>query len=334
MCHRRDELPSNSLSSVYIGGGTPSLLPLEAICQLFDAIHTHFTIAPNAEITFEANPDDITSDLLDTLMSVGVNRISLGIQSFNDKQLQLLHRRHSSSQAIDTVQLIHSKGINHISIDLIYGQPQQTLQTWEEDLHTALSLPIDHLSAYALSVEEETPLLRLLKSQKLVLPTDETTLQMFQLLCNKMRKQGFIHYEISNFSLPNCHSRHNSGYWQSRPYIGLGPGAHSFDGTSRSFNPLNLQQYIDSKGLPPRTTEILTEEEACNDFVFTALRTNKGLNLRQLELLFGKDKTSNILRWSQPHITNNLLTFTNDTLRLTEKGIFVSNNIISDLMHI
>jgi oxygen-independent coproporphyrinogen-3 oxidase len=157
MRHRRDQLPSTRLSSVYIGGGTPSLLPLQAIQLLFSAIRSNFTINENAEITFEANPDDINSELLDTLISVGVNRISLGVQSFNDKQLQILHRRHSSAQAIKAVQLIHRKGIHHISIDLIYGQPHQTVETWRHDLRMALSLPIDHLSAYALSVEGKTP---------------------------------------------------------------------------------------------------------------------------------------------------------------------------------
>ena len=334
MRYRCKELPSTLLSSVYVGGGTPSQLPQEGIQQLFKAIRTHFTIAEGAEITFEANPDDITSELIDVLISEGVNRISLGVQSFNDKQLKLLHRRHSSAQAIEAVQLIHNKGIPHISIDLIYGQPQQTIENWREDLQTALSLPIDHLSSYALSVEEETPLQRLLKSKKLSLPTDEETLGMFQLLCETTRQHGYLHYEISNFCLPNAHSRHNSGYWQSRPYLGIGPGAHSYDGTSRHFNPTNLHDYIANQGLPQRTTEELTRAEQCNDFVFTALRTSDGLNMKELKLKFGNDYASHVQEWAMPHIAHEHLTLTDNILRLTEKGIFVSNDVISELMHL
>ncbi len=334
MRHRRDQLPSTRLSSVYIGGGTPSLLPLQAIQLLFSAIRSNFTIDENAEITFEANPDDINSELLDTLISVGVNRISLGVQSFNDKQLQILHRRHSSTQAIKAVQLIHRKGIHHISIDLIYGQPHQTVETWSHDLRMALSLPIDHLSAYALSVEGKTPLQRLLQAQKLTLPTDDATLQMFQHLCETMRQGGFLHYEISNFSLPNCHSRHNSGYWQSRPYLGIGPGAHSYDGNARHFNPLNLQDYIAQCGLLQRQTEHLTIAEQCNDFVFTALRTSSGLDLTSVAERFGAPYASHIREWALPHIRNSLLTLSDNVLCLTEQGIFVSNDVISDLMHL
>ena len=330
-CH---ELPSTLLSSVYVGGGTPSLLPHEAIQQLFGAIRTHFRISEGAEITFEANPDDITSELLDVLIAVGVNRISLGIQSFNDQQLRMLRRRHSATQAIEAVNLIHQKGIPHISIDLIYGQPQQTLETWQSDLTTALSLPIDHLSAYALSVEEATPLKRLIKNQTLTLPTDETTWGMYQHLCESTRQHGFRHYEISNFCLPHAHSRHNSGYWQSRPYLGIGPGAHSYDGNARHFNPLNLQEYIDKQGITQRTTEVLTKEEQCNEFVFTALRTCEGLNLQLLEQKFGKNFATDIFEWAKPHIDNANLTFTDNTLRLTEQGIFVSNDVMSDLMHL
>ena len=334
MRHRSKELPTTQLSSVYIGGGTPSLLPHEAIRQLFNAVRTNFTLSEGAEITFEANPDDITPELIDVLISVGVNRISLGVQSFNDQQLQLLRRRHTANQAIEAVHLIHRKGIPHISIDLIYGQPQQTLASWDDDLKTALSLPVDHLSAYALSVEEATPLQRLIKSQTLSLPSDETTWHMYQHLCEATRKHGFLHYEISNFCLPNAHSRHNSGYWQSRPYLGIGPGAHSYDGASRHFNPLNLQDYINKQGVTHRTTEVLSEAEQCNEFVFTALRTSNGLNMDEFEKRFGSKPASNIRTWAQPHIQNGNLSLTERTLRLTETGIFVSNDVLSDLMHV
>jgi oxygen-independent coproporphyrinogen-3 oxidase len=310
------------------------LLPHEAIRQLFGAIRTHFRISEGAEITFEANPDDITSELLDVLIAVGVNRISLGIQSFNDQQLQLLRRRHSATQAIEAVRLIHRKGIPHISIDLIYGQPRQTLEAWQQDLTTALSLPIDHLSAYALSVEEATPLKRLIENQTLSLPTDETTWNMYQRLCESTRQHGFRHYEISNFCLPHAHSRHNSGYWQSRPYLGIGPGAHSYDGTYRHYNPLNLHEYIASNGLMNRQSELLSENERCNDYIFTALRTSDGLDLNAFKSQFGTARYEQILEWARPHINKDSLTLTDGILQLTQVGIFVSNDIISDLMFI
>ena len=331
---RARECPSPILSSVYIGGGTPSLLQEEDIHRLFEGIRSNFSISPEAEITFEANPDDITTHLIDVLMSEGVNRISLGIQSFNDSQLKLLRRRHSATQAQEAIQIIHNKGITHISIDLIYGQPYQTLTSWKDDLTKALSQPIDHLSAYALSVEDSTPLQRMLKEKKLALPSDEVTFEMYKTLCDATQQAGFQHYEISNFCRPHCHSRHNSGYWKGRPYIGIGPGAHSYDGTYRHYNPLNLHEYIASNGLMNRQSELLSENERCNDYIFTALRTSDGLDLNAFKAQFGTARYEQILEWARPHINKDSLTLTDGILQLTQVGIFVSNDIISDLMFI
>lgn len=334
MKHRAKELCANQLSSVYIGGGTPSILSCSAIQKLFQTIRENFNICGDAEITFEANPDDITQELIDALVSEGVNRISLGVQSFNDHQLKLLRRRHSAQQAIHAVYLIHKAGIKHISIDLIYGQPLQTLKQWNDDLQQALNLPIDHLSAYTLTVEDATPLKLLLDNSTLILPSDETTFKQYKMLCETMRNHGFEHYEISNFCLPGGASRHNSGYWNNKPYLGIGPGAHSYNGISRFSNPTNLGQYIVKGGLLERIKEELTDNERCNDFVFTSLRTSKGLNLRTLEQLFGKQKAENIKTWSAPHINNQHLVYSDNILRLTERGVFVSNDIMSDLMHL
>ena len=331
---RASELPSSTLTSVYVGGGTPSLLTGEAIKELFSAVHNNFQIAPEAEITFEANPDDITPELIKNLISQGVNRISLGIQSFNDGQLKLLHRRHTSHQAQQAVKLIHESGIPHISIDLIYGQPRQTLNLWRSDLVQALSLPIDHLSAYALSVEDNTPLSRLINTRKLTLPTDEETSEMFRALCEATRQAGFQHYEISNFCKPDGRARHNSGYWKGTPYLGVGPGAHSYDGATRYSNPSQLSEYIAQNGIMERTTEHLTPDEQCNDYVFTSLRTSDGLHLPTLAARHGSERANNILKWAAPHISSKRLAYTNDTLCLTQQGIFVSNDVISDLMHI
>ncbi len=332
--HRFSELPSKTLTSVYIGGGTPSLLPLDAIHALFTAIRSRFAFSQDVEITFEANPDDINIQLIKALQSEGVNRISLGVQSFNDTQLQLLNRRHTAAQAVQAIHLIHQQGIPHISIDLIYGQPLQTLDMWTSDLNQALSLPIDHLSAYALTVETSTKLHRMLNDRIIAMPSDDDTLSMYKVLCNLTRQYGFQHYEISNFCLPHSHSRHNSGYWQNKSYLGIGPGAHSYDGKSRKINPPNIHQYISSYGITHRHIEELTTNERCNDYIITSLRTCNGLNLKTFCADFGTTRTESLLTWARPHILRKNLVHDNHTLRLTESGIFISNDILSDLMFI
>ena len=329
---RRDELPSPLLHSVYIGGGTPSLLSAEQIRKVFHAIRSNFTIATDAEITIEANPDDVSPAFLETILQEGVNRISMGVQTFDDATLSLLRRRHSGAQAIKAVELCHTMGIPHISIDLIYQLPHQTAQSWSEDVRKALSLPIDHLSAYALTVEKQTPLHRLLQQGEFSLPTDELACDMFQLLCDETKRYGFEHYEISNFCKPGCHSRHNSGYWSFKPYLGLGPSAHSFDGNIRSVNPLSLHTYLTGEGTPERQIERLTPAELCNDFVLTSLRTSKGLDLNALTHKFGSATTKQISTWAAPHITANRLSLTDTRLALTQTGIMLANDIISDLM--
>lgn len=331
---RHLELPSHTLSSVYIGGGTPSLLPIDAIHKLFTAIRSRFVLAHDAEITFEVNPDDVKIELIKVLKSEGVNRISLGVQSFNDNQLHLLNRRHSSAQAVDAVNLIHQMGIQHINLDLIYGQPRQTLEMWTSDVRQALSLPIDHLSAYALTVEESTKLQHMLKKGIITMPSEDDTLSMYKILCQEAEQRGFQHYEISNFSLPNAHSRHNCGYWQNKHYLGIGPGAHSYDGKTRKINPQNIHQYIASCGIINRQVEELTVNEQCNDLIITSLRTRQGLNLQTFFDKFGPQRTDKLLTWASPHIQRKSLTREGHTLRLTENGIFISNDIISDLMFV
>lgn len=331
---RHLELPSHTLSSVYIGGGTPSLLPIDAIHKLFTAIRSRFVLAHDAEITFEVNPDDVNIQFIKVLKSEGVNRMSLGVQSFNDNQLKLLNRRHSSAQAVDAVNLIHQMGIQHINLDLIYGQPHQTLEMWTSDVRQALSLPIDHLSAYALTVEESTKLQHMLKKGIITMPSEDDTLSMYKILCQEAEQRGFQHYEISNFSLPNAHSRHNCGYWQSKHYLGIGPGAHSYDGKTRKINPQNIHKYIESCGIINRQVEELTVNEQCNDLIITSLRTRQGLNLQTFYDNYGPQRTDKLLTWASPHIQRKSLVREGHTLRLTENGIFISNDIISDLMFV
>ena len=332
MEQRREEIPSPTLHSVYIGGGTPSLLSSAQIRAIFHAVRSNFTIATDAEITVEANPDDVSPALLATLLPEGVNRISMGVQTFDNATLTLLRRRHTGAQATEAVRLCHTMGIPHISIDLIYQLPHQTLQSWADDVRKALSLPIDHLSAYALTVEEQTPLHRMLKQRAFTLPTDELACDMFQHLCTETARSGFEHYEISNFCRPGCHSRHNSGYWSFKPYLGLGPSAHSFDGKNRTANPPSLRAYLAAQGTPTRQIERLTPAEQCNDFVLTSLRTSSGLNLEALAELFGAPIAEQITVWAHPHIRARRLRHTGDGLTLTQAGIMLANDVISDLM--
>ena len=332
MEQRREELPSPMLHSVYIGGGTPSLLSAAQIKAIFHAVRSNFTLATDAEITVEANPDDVSPELLTSLLCEGVNRISMGVQTFDDATLTLLRRRHTGVQAKQAVNLCHTMGIPHISIDLIYQLPHQTLQSWAADVRKALSLPIDHLSAYALTIEAQTPLYHMLKQRTFSLPSDELACDMFQHLCTETACCGFEHYEISNFCRPGCHSRHNSGYWSFKPYLGLGPSAHSFDGKNRSANPSSLQTYLTAQGNPDRQIEHLTDAEQCNDFILTSLRTSNGLNLETLSEKFGASIAKQIFTWAQPHISANQLNLTGSQLALTQKGIMLANDIISDLM--
>lgn len=331
---RAHELPSRKLSSVYIGGGTPSLMPPNAIKNLFASIQEQFIIDKDAEVTFEANPEDVSIDLLNTLYSLGVNRISLGVQSFDNSQLTLLNRRHSAIKVIEAATMIHHCGFKHISIDLIYGQPGQTIEKWVNDLNQAFALPIDHLSAYTLSIEDNTLLRRKLDAGELTLPSDEEVWEQYKVLCEQAKRYGFEHYEISNFSLPGCASRHNCGYWTNRPYLGIGPGAHSYNTTYRCSNPSNLLDYIANKGIVERNIEELSQDEKCNEFVFTSLRTSSGLHLPTLELMFGDSVATQIYTWAKPHITKGNLLFKENTLQLTEEGFFVSNDVMSDLMYI
>ena len=320
------------LSSIYIGGGTPSVLDVECLNQLIACIFHHFRVKENVEFTVELNPDDVTCQLIDCLKNNRVNRISLGIQSFTDHHLKRLRRRHTAEQAIQAVKLIHKQGIENISIDLIYGLPSQTLDEWNYDVDQALRLPIKHLSAYSLMYEEGTPLTMMRDKNEVTEADEQLSFKMYKSLCNKLKDANFIHYEISNFCLPGMHSRHNSGYWNALPYIGIGAGAHSFDGSSRYYNVEDIDAYISSPSSPPRNYEHLTPNERINEYFFTRLRTQEGINLEELKEKFGEKPLNHIMKFAQKHIQSKNLTLSNQQLSLTEEGIFLSDDVMSDLM--
>jgi oxygen-independent coproporphyrinogen-3 oxidase len=327
---RREEINTSRVPSLYIGGGTPSQLPSLLLVEVFRAICDNFALSEDAEVTIEANPDDVTPEWLSALSQTPVNRISMGVQTFSDSLLRFLNRRHTSRQAIEAVRLCQDAGYSNISLDLIYGLPGQTLKDWKSDVKQLLSLDVPHLSAYALSYEEGTVLSKMLQEGCVNEASDELSWQMYEYLMDETAVTGMQHYEISNFAMPGMHSRHNSSYWDGSPYLGLGPGAHSYDGGRiRRSNNTSLKEYVQATTDVPHQEEILTPEELYDEVVMTRLRTASGL---PLSLLTPKQKDY-CLRMAKPHIGNGNLLQERNALRLSRKGIFVSNSIISDLIY-
>lgn len=326
---RREEIDVTRVPSLYIGGGTPSQLPSTLLQEVFRAIQENFTLAKDAEVTIEANPDDVTPEWLAALSQTPVNRISMGVQTFSDSLLRFLNRRHTSHQAIEAVQRCQDAGYSNICLDLIYGLPGQTFEDWCRDVKLLLSLDVPHLSAYALSYEEGTVLSKMLQDGKVNEASDELSWQMYEYLMNETAAAGMEHYEISNFAKPGMHSRHNSSYWDGSPYLGLGPGAHSFDGGCvRRSNDTSLKDYVCSTADVPHQKEVLTPEEQYDELVMTRLRTALGLSLS----LLTPEQRSYCMEMAEPHIHSGNLVQDGLVLRLSRKGIFISNSIISDLM--
>lgn len=329
ICLRKHYIQCSRVHTIYIGGGTPSLLPTDALRGLFAAIKRNFTLAQDAEITIEANPDDVTTEWLKGIADTPVNRISMGAQTFNDDLLKFLGRRHNAQQIANSVNVSKEAGIDNISLDLIYGLPGQTMSDWHIDVESALNLGITHLSAYALSYEEGTPLEAMLRKGLVQEADEELSRQMYDYLMSATKSAGFLHYEISNFALPGFYSRHNSSYWQGVPYLGLGAGAHSYDGLcSRRANLPNIKEYIAATDDVPHETEELGSDELYNEFIMTRLRTSNGVPLNELS----QEDRKYCLSLAEPHLEHHLLYIKNEHLCLTKEGIFTSNDIISDLM--
>jgi oxygen-independent coproporphyrinogen-3 oxidase len=324
---RKDYLHGQTVETVYFGGGTPSQLTAENFDKIFDAMEIDFN--QSIEVTLEVNPDDITLPYIDSIRPLPFNRISMGIQSFNDKELSFLNRRHDSETAIRAFKLLQKNDFENISIDLIYGIPGQTPAIWKENIRKAIALNVPHISAYHLTYEEGTPLFTLLE-QKRTTPVDEIlSLHLFDILIDTLTGAGFEQYEISNFAKPGFRSKHNSSYWNGTHYLGIGASAHSYNGVSRQWNPRIGGANYRANGFE---MEIIDEKTAYNDFVLTHLRTMEGINLHELESLFGENTKTHCLKQSQKYIENRMLEQVNNHLRLTRKGIFISDSIISDIM--
>lgn len=329
MLLRRSEIDFTRVPSLYIGGGTPSQLPESLLLEMFQAITECFMFTEDAEITIEVNPDDVTPHLIDALHQTPVNRISMGVQTFSDKQLKFLNRRHTSAQALQAVRLFREANYNNISLDLIYGLPGQTFKEWKHDVDMVVELGVPHLSAYALSYEEGTVLHNMLEEGLVAEAPDELSWQMYDYLMDKTTDAGMEHYEISNFAVSGKFAKHNSRYWNGSPYLGLGPGAHSYDGENiRRSNNTSLKEYVQATEDVPHQIEILTPQERYDETVMTRLRTFSGL---PLDILTAEQRAY-CLQMAEPHIHNGNLVREDDVLRLSKRGIFVSNSVISDLM--
>ena len=319
------------IETVYLGGGTPSQLSAEQLRQIFLYINNVYDVSPRAEITIECNPDDITVPFVATLSQLPVNRVSMGAQTFNDERLRFLHRRHRAEQVGEAVKRLRSVGIANISIDLMYGFPGETILEWNADIDAALALGVEHLSAYALSYEEGTPLYTMLQQGRVEELDEELQRAMYYTLKDRLEAAGYEHYELSNFARPGCRSRHNSSYWNHTPYIGLGAGAHSFDGRHRQWNVADIGQYVEAIGEDrvPADSEVIDDVTRYNETVMTALRTIDGIRLDMLS----PSERAHCLTQAKKFLDCGWLCLPDDnTLRLTRDGLFVSDTIMSDLM--
>ena len=341
----RSEVRGERIETIYLGGGTPSQLTFDQLRQLFIYINKVYPLTPDSsplppEITIEVNPDDVTVEFAAVLQQLPVNRVSMGIQTFDDQRLRFLRRRHTARQAIEAVSILRAVGIRNISIDLMYGFPDETLADWEADIEAALALDVEHLSAYCLMIEEGTLLHKMFTDDCLLFtddyPDEEMERQMYEVLIDRLEAAGYEHYEISNFARPGFRSRHNSNYWNGTPYIGLGAAAHSYDIRSRSWNVADIRQYIEGMERGERIfeEELLDDDTRYNDIVTVALRTKEGIDLNALS-----EKHRNYcMKNARRYLNDGLLELStirgaeSPTLHLTRHGLFVSDMVMSDLI--
>ena len=325
------------IETIYLGGGTPSQLTVPQLRQVFNALYIYNKVSADAEVTIEVNPDDVSVEFAAAIQQLPVNRVSMGAQTFSDERLQFLHRRHTANQVAEAVQRLRDIDIHNISIDLMYGFPGETLSDWEADIDSALSLNVEHLSAYCLTIEKGTELWDWLSHKRdsphcEMLPDEEVERAMYEMLMDKLEAAGYEHYEISNFAKPGYRSRHNSSYWDGTPYIGIGAAAHSYDGHTRSWNIADIHQYIKGMERGERLfdSEVIDDDTHYNDMVTVALRTREGLALSTLSDSHRAYCLGNARRF----IDDGLLRQTTSHLSLTRKGLFVSDMIMSELMKI
>lgn len=330
---RRDELSGLTVNSVYFGGGTPSLLGYDELMRFFELLHAGFIIDQGAEITLEANPDDLSGSYIRELRRTPVNRLSVGVQSFRNEDLLLMNRAHDAAQADRCIPDAADAGFTDISIDLMFGLPGLSMEGWTENVHRALSLPITHLSCYGLTVEPRTALDAFIRKGSCIAPDEGEAARQYRWLLDETAHSGFPWYEISNFSRPGFASRHNTSYWQGTHYLGAGPSAHSYDGMARSWNVSNNARYVQAiaEGRRMAETEVLGEAERFNEAVLTALRVRTGLSLTNIRKVFGDKHAEHLISEAEPFITSSWLNQEGDNLALTTEGLLFADRITSSL---
>ena len=330
---RKQFLEGKTIQSIYFGGGTPSLLTSTELNLILENIAASFTIENDVEITLEANPDDINTQKLIELKTSGINRISLGIQSFYDRDLLMMNRSHNAGQAEKSLQLIKDAGFENITADLIYGIPDQSNAEWESNIQKLLRFNINHISCYALTVEPKTKLFHLIAKNKMLSPDENHAAEQFEILTALLIADGYEHYEISNFAKNQKYSRHNTSYWSGNWYAGFGPSAHSYNGISRQWNISNNALYVKNinSGMDFFESEHLTKSQQINEFIMVSLRTMWGLDKNQFEKKYGESELKQLMKGAEKYITENYISDTNGYLIITSKGKFVSDGIIAEL---
>lgn len=329
---RKMELEKEQIETIYFGGGTPSILSLKEIQVLIDAVYENFNVTESPEITLEANPDDLDDDTIIQLANSPVNRLSIGIQSFFEEDLKLMNRAHNAMEAKRCLQTA-TQYFDNISLDLIYGMPNMSNEKWLQNVQTALSFGVSHISSYALTVEPKTALKKLIEKKVVEAPKDEVAQEHFLVLIEELEKNGFIHYELSNFGKPDYFSKNNTAYWLGKKYIGIGPSAHSYNGKERSWNIANNTLYLKAiqENNLPNEVEELTKTDRYNEYIMTGLRTIWGVSLKRVELEFGERYLLYLLEQSKKYIHSEHLQIEADVLTTTKKGKFLSDGIASDL---
>ncbi|MEP6806667.1 MAG: radical SAM family heme chaperone HemW [Flavobacterium sp.] len=332
---RKSEFKHDVVETIYFGGGTPSVLSNEEINFLINTVYDNYKVFKKPEITLEANPDDLSGERIFELSKSPINRLSIGIQSFYEEDLKMMNRAHNSTEAINCLTEA-TKYFDNISLDLIYGIPGLTDEMWRKNIETALSFGIPHISSYALTVEPKTALRKLIDTGKIAEPQDEVASNHFMILVDTLQKNGFIHYELSNFGKEGYFSKNNSAYWLGKKYIGIGPSAHSYDGKKRGWNIANNSLYIKSiqNDELPIETEILSKSDRYNEYIMTGLRTIWGVSLERIETEFGLEYLNYLQKQSQKFLDDDLLFIEHDILKPTPKGKFLTDGIASDLFYL
>jgi oxygen-independent coproporphyrinogen-3 oxidase len=333
---RLHEIDKNNITTIYIGGGTPSQLSATQLGEIINFIKSKIDFSLIEEFTIEVNPDDVTYDYIKECITFGINRVSMGIQSFVDEELKIINRRHDSSQAIKAIETIKSAGISNISIDLIYGLPLQTIESWIYSARKAIEMNVPHISCYNLSYEEGTTLYKMRDMGEIKECDEDTCIEMYDILVKMLADADFEHYEISNFAKRGYYSRHNSNYWNLTPYLGLGASAHSFDGSIRRYNPSSIQKYtsnISESGIAYEE-EQETLYEQFNEYIMINLRTMWGVNTQKVKTIFGEELRNHLIKYSRRFIESGDLKEKEKTIVLSEKGIMLSDYIIRTLMFV